>query len=283
MAASLAAGTLAHARQDALDPALAAASEADREALARIEARVLADYEAGRFAEADAGLVEILPIEIRVYGEDHPIVAATHASRGAVAEAVGDNVAAEAHRRRDLAIRERLDDEEALAESRRALGANLVAQQKHDEALPLLTQAHAVLAPSAPPSDEQIVSAAFNLARALYAGGEPEQALDVLTPSAQALNDPSHDTSAWAALVAFDHGFLLRELGRAEEAAPAFGRACDLWRAHGGISATPGEACLSQAEILKDLGRDAEAEPRLAYALDAPDLTTAGAAMRPST
>lgn len=275
MAASLAAGTLAHARQDALDPALAAASEADREALARIEARVLADYEAGRFAEADAGLVEILPIEIRVYGEDHPIVAATHASRGAVAEAVGDNVAAEAHRRRDLAIRERLDDEEALAESRRALGANLVAQQKHDEALPLLTQAHAVLAPSAPPSDEQIVSAAFNLARALYASGEPEQALTVLTPSAQALNDPSHDTSAWAALVAFDHGFLLRELGRAEEAAPAFGRACDLWRAHGGISATPGEACLSQAEIFKDLGRDAEAEPLLAYALDAPDLTTA--------
>ena len=273
LATSLAGGTLAHARQDAPDPALAAASEADREALARIEARILADYAAGRFVEADAGLVEILPIEIRVYGPDHPIVAATHASRGAVAEAMGDAVAAEAHRRRDLAISERLDDEEALAESRRALGANLVAQQRHVEALPLLTQAHDVLSPLAPPSDERIISAAYNLARALYAGGEPEQALAILTPSAQVLSDPSQDTSAWAALVAFDHGFLLRELGRAAEAAPAFGRACDLWRAHGGISAAPGEACLIQAEILGDLGRDAEAEPLLAYALDTPDLT----------
>jgi tetratricopeptide (TPR) repeat protein len=168
-----------------------------------------------------------------------------------------------------------VDDEEALAESRRALGANLVAQQKYAEALPLLAQALAVLGPLAPPSDEQIVSVAFNLSRALYAGGDPEQALSVLAPSAQSLSDPSHDTSVWAALVAFDHGFLLRELGRAEEAARSFGRACDLWRAHGGISAAPGEACLSQAEILRDLGRDAEAEPLLAFALDAPDLTTA--------
>ena len=262
------------ARQDDLHPALAAASEADRAALMRLEAEALALVEAGDAAGADALLEQLLTLELRVYGPDHPLVANTHAFRAALAEQGGDLARAEAMRRLELPIREQAGDPLALAETRRALGALLVAGERHAEALALLEPAHAVMAERLAPAEDRYISAAYNLGRSYYRLEQPEEALTVLAPAARTLSDPLHAGSVWAPLVAHEYGFILAEQARHEEALPFLSLACEQWSAPSETpTGWPGEACLDTAEALIALERSAEASLWLERALADPNLS----------
>ncbi|MFT4955465.1 MAG: tetratricopeptide (TPR) repeat protein [Brevundimonas sp.] len=273
LAASLG-GAPTQARQDDLHPALAAASETDRTELMRLETEALALVDAGDAAGADALLDQLLTLELRVYGPDHPLVANTHAFRADLAERGGDLARAEALRRLELPIRERAGDALALAETQRALGALLVAGERHAEALAVLEPAHAVMAAQLEPAEDRYISAAYNLGRSYYRLERPEAALTVLASAARTLSDPLHRGSIWAPLVAHEYGFILAEQTRHEDAVPFLGLACEQWSLPSETQmGWPGEACLDTAEALIALERSAEAEPWLERALADPNLS----------
>jgi tetratricopeptide (TPR) repeat protein len=273
LATALGGGAPAHAGQDTRDPALAAAPEEVRAELTRLETEALARIDAGEPAQADALLEQLLVLELRVYGPDHPLVANTHAFRADLAERGGDLARAEVLRRLELPVREEAGDPLALAEARRALGALLVATDRHGEAVALLEPAHAVMAAQLAAADDRRISAAHNLGRSYYRLERVEDAMAVLAPAAQTLMAPGHDASLWAPLVAHEYGFILAEQGRHEEAVPFLSRACDLWRPSGGAVGWPGEACFNVAESLMALGRHAETGPWLEHALEDPNLS----------
>lgn len=273
LAASLG-GAPTQARQDDLHPALAAASEADRAELMRLEAEGLALVEAGDPAGADALLDQLLTLELRVYGPDHPLVANTHAFRADLAERGGDLARAEALRRLELPIREQAGDPLALAETQRALGALLVAGERHAEALALLEPAHAIMAEHLEPAEERYISAAYNLGRSYYRLERPDEAIQVLAPAARTLSDPLHRGSIWAPLVAHEYGFVLAEQDRHADAVPFLRLACEQWSIPRDTpTGWPGEACPDAAEALIALERSSEAEPWLERALADPNLS----------
>lgn len=279
VAAACLSTTPAWAIQDAPGAPPAAVSDADREALDRLEAEAVALTEAGRFAEADALLEDLLRIELRVYGPDHPLTANTHAYRAGLAEAMGDLALAESRRRQEVSVRERLDDAESLGAARLALGALLVNQGRVEAALPFLVPAHDAFTVLLPPDDERRVSAALTLGRALFGAERHDEALAVLEPAARAVSDP---VSALTPRAAYEYGFILNEAGRPGEAEPWLRRACELWRTPApGVIAWPGEACLVLADVLVGLDRSPEAEPffetALADAALAPDRRMHGA------
>ena len=246
-------------------PAPAAVSEADQETLARLEAEAVALTEAGRLADADALLEDLLRLELRVYGDGHVLVANTHGFRAGLAEGMGDMALAEARRREEISIREGIDDAQALAAARLALGVLLINQGRADEAATVLTQAHRNLSIHAPPDDDLRLSAAVSLGRALYDARRLDEALEVLGEAARAVSDPG---SEWTARAAYEYGFVLNEEERPAEAEPWLRRACELWRAPvEGAIAWPGEACLSLGDVLVALDRPGDADPVLEIAL----------------
>lgn len=249
-------------------------AQADSEALARIEAEVLALVETGDLGLADARLERLLDIELRVYGPNHPLVANTHAFRSDLAQRMGDLERAEQLRRLELPIREVAGDALALAEARRALGAILVALNRHEEASVLLEPALAVMIEQLAAADDRRISAAYNLGRSYYVLDLPRDALTVLAPAVEALSEAAHDGSAWAPLVAHEYGFILVQQGRHEEAVLPLRRACELWSpAAGSPGVWPGEACLELADALIALERRDEAAPWLELALADPTLS----------
>ena len=248
----------------AADPA-AAVSDAGREALARLEADAIALTEAGRPAEADALLEELLQLELRIYGPEHPLVANTYAYRAGLAEAMGDWALAESRRRRETAIRERLGDPMALAAARHGLGVVLINQARSEEAAPFLTQAHEAYAAALAADDERLITTSLALGRALYDLGEYEEGLAILEPvrlSAEA------SESAWAPRLAYEAGVVLNATGRAEAAEPLLRTACERWRTPGPDGVIwQGEACLNLGETLIALERPDEAATYLEEAL----------------
>lgn len=206
-----------------------AAPEADALAVLAEEGR--GHLAAGRWAEAEARFAELVEQATARFGPEHPHVADGLAGQAYAVENARGWAAGEPFRRREVAVREALDDPDELAMARAGLGMNLIQQRRGPDALPFLAAADAGMA--AWPYNETRLRVVMSHAEALNALRRYDEALAVLEPADAAVRALETGRPRQAQALADAVAMVLYNADRFVEAETAGRRACETAMASG--------------------------------------------------
>ncbi len=233
-----------------------------------LDARASTAIEAQNWAEVEAAIRLLLPLELVAYGPDDPRVAASHSWMATAIRLLGRPFADyEAHLRERLRIAERHPtDRDGLGAARAQLAFALVEAGQPAGAVPLFEGALEGLSVR-PPADPDLLTIRNNLADALSAVERKPEAVIQLRAVLDAVR--SGGDASMKAAAANRLAVRLYELGRYADAEPAYRLELDSRTAAGGADAPhAATAAYWLSETLKKLDRPTETEPLLVRILE---------------
>ena len=152
----------------------------DQVEAARLEAEAIALRDAGDFAGSDRRIADLIPIELRLYGPDSPLLANSWAFRADLALARGDADAAAMHLAEEAAIRSRGGDVGGAASAALKRVEALTKAGRLADAEAQLTAVWPSFARDFDPDQEMARSAIDGLAMALSGEGRVDSARELV-------------------------------------------------------------------------------------------------------